>query len=544
MSTTLSLFDAQGILTDLVQAQKNTAVCAQCGDQLEGDTFILCRGPDCAPPTSDGPRLHQAHTGCKNCADNFAYIGQAGACLPCLTYLGNRRSMIKFAGVALRPPVKNTMATMMIHELNDAEQSIEEARDHQVDARIHEGAARRAAHVDDVRRRRVEAEEEARTAREEVKREAEEVKREAEELRRLAKEESDRLCLEAKAAMEKAEDEAKAAKAKAAQEVADARKKAEEDANATREAAEKEARAARKKAEEEAEDEVKATKAKAAQEVADAKERAAEEAKDAKAKAIQEVADAKKKAEEEAKVAKKKAEEEAEAVKKKAEKQAKVAKKKAEEEATAAKKRAAGEAAELRRVAQEESDQLRAAAAATLHSISPVKNKRRYKKMTKEVAAAYRRKRGETALLKKQKLANYDALLTNYAMALQKIDELTKLAKIHIKKHPDSNEEAIDEFENEVHTCFARIEGGEGGEDEQDVDGGDWHEEHGEDEQDVDGGDWHEEHGDEEDGDEENGDEEDGEGEGTPSPQRVRGPWPRVRRLRGPATRARYCSYE
>ena len=403
MSTALTLFDAQGILTELMESQKDTAVCAQCGEQMDGETFVFCRGPDCTPQAGEEPKLHQAHTGCKKCADDLAYIGQAGACLPCLTALGNRRSMIKFAGVALRPPVKNTIATTMIKNFHEAEKSIDEAREHQEDARINEGAARRAAAVEDVRRRRAEAEEEARKAKEEADREAEEV-------RRLAKEESDRLRLEAKNAKQKAEEEAKAAKEKAAQEMADAKEKAEEEA--------------------------KAAKAKAAQEMADAKEKAEEEAKAAKEKADQEMAAAKKKAEDEAKAAKKKAEDEAKAAKKKAE----------------------DEAAEVRRVAQEESDRLKAAATAAAASTSAPQKERKRKEMTEEVRVERKRKMGEKAQEKRQKLAEYDALLANYEMALHKIDELMNIAKMHIGTHSDGDEKAVEEFENEVHERFAEIE--------------------------------------------------------------------------------------
>jgi hypothetical protein len=425
MSTTLSLFDAQGILTDLMESQKDTAVCAQCGEKMDGETFVFCRGPDCTPQAGEEPKLHQAHTGCKKCADDLAYIGQAGACLPCLTALGNRRSMIKFAGVALRPPVKNTIATTMIKNFHEAEKSIDEARDHQEDARINEGAARRATAVEDVRRRRAEAEEEARKAKEEADREAEEV-------RRLAKEESDRLRLEAENAKQHAEEEAKAAKEKAAQEMADAKEKAEE-----------EAKAAKAKAAQEMAD----AKEKAAQEMADAKEKAEEEAKAAKEKAAQEMADAKEKAEEEAKAAKKKADQEMAA-----------AKTKAEDEAKAAKKKAEDEAAEVRRVAQEESDRLKAAATAAAASTSAPRKERKRKEMTEEVRVERKRKIGEKAQEKRQKLEKYDALLANYEMALRKIDELMNIAKMHIGTHTDGNEEVLEEFENEVHERFAEIE--------------------------------------------------------------------------------------
>jgi ribosomal protein L32 len=103
-STAIALYSDTRILTDLVTKQKEVAVCDHCGESLIGkDSFVICRAPDVVEVP--GNNRHLAHTACFECADNLSYIGDAGACAPCLQKFGSRRSMAKFAGVALRPMV-------------------------------------------------------------------------------------------------------------------------------------------------------------------------------------------------------------------------------------------------------------------------------------------------------------------------------------------------------------------------------------------------------------------------------------------------------
>ena len=209
MTTVLALSDPQGILTDHLASQKEVAKCANCLQDLTGETFVICRAPDFVPEGAGTSSLppHQAHTGCKKCVDDLAYIGLRGACQPCLRPFGSTRLGVKFAGVALRPPVKNTIATELIQNIVDGDR-LEKVLTQQEENRIQEQAARRKGHVEEVQRRRYEEQEEAdreaeevrRTAKEEADREAEEVRRtakeeadrEAEEVRRAAKEEADR----------------------------------------------------------------------------------------------------------------------------------------------------------------------------------------------------------------------------------------------------------------------------------------------------------------------------------------------------------------
>lgn len=155
MSTALSLFDATGILEDVMAYQEEVAKCDQCGGELGEETFNCCKGPE----TDSNTKIHDGHTVCKECADTFAYIGEASACNPCLKMFGARRSSVHKAGIALRPPIRNVLAGKMIHGYVTARDSISQVREQQEQERIQEGTNRRAAAVEEVRRRREEAEE-------------------------------------------------------------------------------------------------------------------------------------------------------------------------------------------------------------------------------------------------------------------------------------------------------------------------------------------------------------------------------------------------
>lgn len=188
-TTTLSLYDATGILTDLISSQSDVTKCSVCHEKLTSDSYSICKFPEPPPGTRGVPLVHEGHTACKKCVDDLAYIGDGAACLPCLKALGGRRSSIKLAGVALRPAIRNTLANQMLACFEQAEHSIQYANDQTETARIQEGASRRAAAVDDVRRRRQEAEEAASAEAEETKRRARE---EAEDMMVRAHEEVER----------------------------------------------------------------------------------------------------------------------------------------------------------------------------------------------------------------------------------------------------------------------------------------------------------------------------------------------------------------
>ena len=179
--TALSLATATGILTTLVEFERDATKCDVCAAPLGDESFAICRNPE---PSGGGARgdgnntkIHEQHSACAECVDSLAYIGEAAACVVCLKELGGRRSAIKNAGVALRPAVRNGLANRMLKGLHDAEESIDKARDQMDVDRIQEGADRRAAAVEEVRRKRAEAEE---------------MQRQAEEARRLAEEEKQR----------------------------------------------------------------------------------------------------------------------------------------------------------------------------------------------------------------------------------------------------------------------------------------------------------------------------------------------------------------
>lgn len=189
-TTTLTLYNAVGILDDLITTTNDVLRCDNCGDELGSDTWNICSGPVAPEGTPGIPAHHEGHTACTKCAlDPLSYIAEGGACKPCLTALGGRRSNVIKAGVAMRPPVKNVIANKMIHCHETARKHIDKAQDAQDAERRKEGADRRATAVEDVRRRREEAEKEAIMIREKALEDARIAKETAETERR---EEDDR----------------------------------------------------------------------------------------------------------------------------------------------------------------------------------------------------------------------------------------------------------------------------------------------------------------------------------------------------------------
>ena len=203
MSTSLSLYNSQGILTTLMETRDIT-VCSICSEKLGKKSYLICKFPDAPPGTRGIPEEHEGHTACASCAtDRTLYVGEGGSCKACFDALGGRRAAVAKSGVALIPPVLNSMANIMMNGFLAAEQTIKEAQDANDAERIREGAERRAAAVEEKRRRRAEAAEvEANRLKDEAKAEA---KRLTEEAKERAEREAERLTEEAK---ERAEREA------------------------------------------------------------------------------------------------------------------------------------------------------------------------------------------------------------------------------------------------------------------------------------------------------------------------------------------------
>ena len=218
MTNQITLYQATGILTECVERQAALSTCAVCNDDLTGDVFLGCDFPvvdDKIPATKKD--LHNGHVICGKCCASRDYVGEKGACAACLMDLGNRRTAVKTAGVAKIPAPCIGKLTQMIDSLRDAQEQIKACQEANDDARIAEGAQRRAVAVDEVRKKREEAEAEA----ERVRREAE---AEAERITAAAKRAAD----EEKAAAKRAADEEKAeAKRVAAAERAEAKRAAE-----------------------------------------------------------------------------------------------------------------------------------------------------------------------------------------------------------------------------------------------------------------------------------------------------------------------------
>ena len=163
---TLSLYDATGILKDLMDSQEDVSKCPICLNAYgSGDTYVICRFPDFENTRGSKPNAHEGHTACKTCVDALDYVGEKGACVVCLSALGGMtRQSFKYAGVALRPAVKNAFGNSMLQCYEEAKRSIAEVQDSYDDQRIAEGAARRGAAVERVKQKRLEREREAAAA--------------------------------------------------------------------------------------------------------------------------------------------------------------------------------------------------------------------------------------------------------------------------------------------------------------------------------------------------------------------------------------------
>jgi len=235
-NTALSLFNATGILEDWVTNTKDATVCSVCAAPFGDEpTYLICRFPEPPEGTRNPPKEHEGHTACKKCAlsEDRVYIGEGGACGPCLRALGGRRSHIKLAGIALAQPSKNSLANKMLGAFNTAKQSINAAREEEDLARRQEGADRRAAAVEEIRRRRQEAADAQQ--RKEV---AEAAAKEAAVQQALA-EEAARAAAQEKA---RAEEEAAAARLLRAQEEVEAKRVAAEEAAAKKAASDEDIR--------------------------------------------------------------------------------------------------------------------------------------------------------------------------------------------------------------------------------------------------------------------------------------------------------------
>jgi len=193
-STALTLFDAHAVLETLFRSSDDVAKCAVCDTKLVSTSFYICRYPDSVNDAfreygasgiqkdkdrSEGydARRHRGHTACKSCVDEWKYIGEAGSCIACVRALGNCRSVIKYAGVALRPAIENYVLNKVLDNLRVAEREVDVARERGENARIKEGTDRRLAAVEAKRRKRAsmvrEAEEEAKRAADEIMKAAE-----------------------------------------------------------------------------------------------------------------------------------------------------------------------------------------------------------------------------------------------------------------------------------------------------------------------------------------------------------------------------------
>ena len=137
-------FDPTGVLNELMTVRDDTR-CACCDATLDDESYVICRFPEPPPGASRHgmPKQHDGHTACKKCVEDLSYIGEAAACKACLTVLGSRRSAVHYAGVALRPAVRNAAANLMLRKFMEAETIIAEARDAADDARRAERRAPR-----------------------------------------------------------------------------------------------------------------------------------------------------------------------------------------------------------------------------------------------------------------------------------------------------------------------------------------------------------------------------------------------------------------
>ena len=146
--TTLTLYNATGILSNIMEEQEEKTKCDICFKKMDGVTYIIC-----GVERGSGNETHKGHTSCKDCVDNENYIGDWGRCKACIQVFGSRRSQKAKMGIALIPPVENKKTTDLVEMLRKAETNIEHLREEQEKARIQEGIDRRKAAVEDVQKR-------------------------------------------------------------------------------------------------------------------------------------------------------------------------------------------------------------------------------------------------------------------------------------------------------------------------------------------------------------------------------------------------------
>ena len=153
-STQLALYDAQGILKTLMETRDRTKCCI-CDKTLGSKTYLVCRFPDAPANTRGIPKEHEGHTACEECAsDRCKYVGDGGSCVACFHRLGGRRAAVAKAGVALIPPVLNSMANTMLAGFEQAEKHMREAQDAAEKERLQEQVDRRVAAQDEAARKR------------------------------------------------------------------------------------------------------------------------------------------------------------------------------------------------------------------------------------------------------------------------------------------------------------------------------------------------------------------------------------------------------
>ena len=158
MSYPLTVLAATEILDEVMTYQQDVTKCAVCFSDLGDDTYLICDFPVSDEAVRGSKKeVHEGHTACKACVETRDYVGEKGACVACLadaTRKGARRSAVKLSGVAKIPAVKNTLADSMIKGFRLAEKHMEEARDRQDYERRQEGVDRRAAAVEEKRKKR------------------------------------------------------------------------------------------------------------------------------------------------------------------------------------------------------------------------------------------------------------------------------------------------------------------------------------------------------------------------------------------------------
>ena len=229
--TALSLFQATGILKDCVDTQADVAKCGVCGDDLNGNVYATCDFPvPIEKVRGSKKQFHTTHIMCEVCNEKRDHVGEKGACAVCLKELGGTRTAIKCAGVAKLPAQCIGVLGSMIKSLREAQVQIKSCQDSNDDARIAEGSNRRAAAVEEVRKKREEAEADATRVKAEAEAEAARVKAEA---KAEAEAEATRVKAEAKAettrAAEEANKEADRLKKKAQVEAEEAKKAQQEE---------------------------------------------------------------------------------------------------------------------------------------------------------------------------------------------------------------------------------------------------------------------------------------------------------------------------